>query len=226
MGDIYDSFGNVCMSDPHMMCVFAMFLTAKQNQPGSQLTIGGYDSRKVKVGAKWQSAKVVKYPGSDHYPYWTVSMPNFAIKAQDSVSENYCGASGCYAMVDSGTTFISAPRILWKRLRAIITKGKKCFIDLKAFEGAVKCKGTHDYEFPTLAFTFAPGAQMELKGEDYVECFKDGWCKPRLRLNSLETQHRVFIFGDFFIRKHYTIFDHSTRFLLFACATGYSNCKY
>jgi hypothetical protein len=127
-------------------------------------------------------------------------------------------------MLDSGTTFIGVPRDYWMHLRPVITKGRNCQYDFASFDGAVKCKGTAASKFPTISFTFGDGdttATFKLTGKDYVECFDDGWCKPRLTISSISDFEHLFIFGIFFMRKYVTLFDHGTRHMIFAEAVGY-----
>jgi hypothetical protein len=203
-----------------MHCVFSLFLTPKQNAPGSQLTFGGYDSSKVKPGSVWQAVSAVKLPGVNFWEYWAMAASDFSVG-----DETFCrGHGACYAIVDSGTTFIGVPKSLWMKIRPLITKGKECQFDLEAFDGAVKCKHAKAEEFPTVSISFGEGssiAHFKLTGKDYVECFTDGWCKPRLTISKLEPEDNLFIFGIFFMRKYVTLFDHETRHILFADAAGY-----
>ena len=61
-----------------------------------------------------------------------------------------------------------------------------------------------------------------------MECY-DGWapyeCRPRLRKNMDHPQENVYIFGDFFIRKYYTLFDRGAQQVAFACAAGRDDCR-
>jgi hypothetical protein len=70
-GHRQDIFGQICEANAGMSCVFSIYLTPKQNQPGSVLTIGGYNKNLENPTATWQFGKVVGYPEGDPPPYFT-----------------------------------------------------------------------------------------------------------------------------------------------------------
>ena len=57
-----DIFSKVISANQSVPPVFALFLTFNGNKKGSELTIGGYDSSKVKGGgySKWQVAHMYR----------------------------------------------------------------------------------------------------------------------------------------------------------------------
>ena len=142
----------------------------------------------------------------------------------------WCGGDGgCIAMIDTGTSFIGIGVFDWQRVAAAVTAGNDCVPWMRGLQ--YKCKVTQAQiatRFPTLYMHFAPNVALELKPSDYVECY-DGWapyhCRPRLRKNMDHPDMNVYIFGDFFIRKYYTLFDHSAKSVGFVCAAGRSGCR-
>ena len=138
-----------------------------------------------------------------------------------------CSSGGCIAIVDSGTTFIEVDGRFWDQTMNVVLKGKACVIDTRVMQYKCKVPYSARTSFPTLSFTFAPGAKLELRPEEYVDCYHS-WapytCRPRLRKH-IHTDVPFWIFGDFFMRKYYTAFDRDSKTLSFACAKGIKNCK-
>jgi hypothetical protein len=232
-GKNHDLFGKICEENPTMDCVFSIFLTSKVNTDGSQLTIGGYDPTKLQKKATWHWANAVPFPGK-LYTYWAVKMDQFTVRGSKTshgtaLAVNRCHLSGfaaffggCTALIDTGTTFIGVPGMLYLKVIADVIKGQPgCKPDGSGYRASYVCPATplKEKAFPALSFSFSPGAKLTLEPEEYVECFtKSGNCHPRLRQhngNGLE-----WVFGDYFIRKYVTIFDHSKRRISFACSTN------
>ena len=87
------------------------------------------------------------------------------------------------------------------------------------------CKGTTEAAFPTLSIELDDGGgRFELEGPDYVDCYRDsGHCYPCIRRNVLGD---FVIFGDYFLRKYYTVFDRGHRRVSSVCAVGApKSCK-
>ena len=209
-------------------CAFAFYMSFKPNTKGSQLTFGGIDGTKVKPGAAWYWSPVVPWPAST-IKFWTVGMSAF--KVGSAPGQTLCGGGGgsgggCVAMIDSGTSFIGIGLDDWRRVMFYVTAGKECALWMSGTQW--KCKVASHAAFPTLTLRFGGGVALELKGEDYVECYKS-WapytCRPRLRKNTEGQGTNGYIFGDFLVRKYYTVFDHVTRQVGFACAAGRANCR-
>jgi hypothetical protein len=70
------------------------------------------------------------------------------------------------------------------------------------------------------------------QGSEYVECFKS-WkpytCHIRIKKHAVSPGEapgsNFFVFGDFFLRKYYTIFDHESKKMAFACSSQVPGCK-
>ena len=80
------------------------------------------------------------------------------------------------------------------------------------------CRAVVQHDFPLLSFTFGQkGAAFELLPAEYVSC-EDTDCT--LRIVKHVSDRDLWIFGDLFIRKYYTVFDHTKgrKQLGFVCA--------
>jgi hypothetical protein len=236
-GQSSDLFGDLCRQNPAMDCVFSIFLTKKINSDGSQLTIGGYDPTKLKNNARWQWATSVPFP-QQIYSYWAVKMDAFVVQGSKSghgtaLAVNHCrtrggfsmmsflSPGGCTALIDTGTTFVGVPAMIFDKVIGDVIQGQTgCKPDGVGFRESYVCPITalKEKAFPRLSLTFSPGAKLSLEPEDYVECFaKSKKCHPRLRKH--DGQGLEWVFGDYFIRKYVTVFDHSRRRIAFACST-------
>ena len=107
-----DMFSHICAANrPAMRCCFAMFLSRHDNAKGSQLTIGGYDSRKVLPGAAWQYSAVVP---TMHYQrsltMWATAVTGIHVagSAAMPLGATACAGAGngCVALIDSGTSYL------------------------------------------------------------------------------------------------------------------------
>lgn len=226
MGSSSDTFGLICKANPGMTCVFAFYLTHHHNTKGSLLTMGGYDSTKVATGAKWQYAQVsTMQTYSDMFSFWSANLNGFHVDGQQP-STACTGWEKCSAIVDSGTSYLGVPYNHWDKIMNAVTAGKKC--RFTTGERQMQCTEADRTKYPTLTFRFAPNVLFELKGEEYVECYKT-WapyrCHIRIKNHAKIPGNNFFVFGDWFIRKYYTVFDHEAKQMGFVCATGVKGCQ-
>jgi len=151
--------------------------------------------------------------------------------------------SSCIAIIDTGTTFLSVAHKQWKRVSEFVTRGKECACRFEGDDPAVcglgwSCpKVLLATDFPTLRFEFdgtvegasATGTQrpaFELTGAEYVDCYAPpAGCLPRLKKHVTRSGMSFWIFGEFFIRKYYTVFDHGNHRMGFVCAKGQCDRK-
>ena len=158
--------------------------------------------------------------------YWAVAMTNFHV-AGSSHMTNFCGPDSnfdghCTAIVDSGTTFLAIAMGQFHRVMQMVLAGKDC--TFKPSMQQYSCQGgDSDIDsFPTLRFAFAPHAKFDVKPREYVQDmrkFGQGLV-PRLRNHATRNGLEFWVFGDFFLRKYYTVFDHGFLRLGFSCAKG------
>ena len=223
-----DLFSQIIRANPAMDPVFALYLTPHRNQQGSELSVGGYDPSKAAPTAAWHFVPVLKYPSAHMYTYWAVRMTDFhAEAAQGGASANACASLGeggasphCTAIVDSGTTFLAVGMRYFDGVMKDVLRGQP---DCR-FQSATQqyaCFGTSVASFPTLRFSFGKGATFHIKPSEYVQDMgAEQGLLPRLRKHNTGNGLQFWIFGDFFMRKYYTVFDHGFMRLGFACAVG------
>jgi len=128
--------------------------------------------------------------------YWEI--PLIGIKVGDDPVTDCDSASPCVAVVDSGTTFLSAPSSIARNL----------IQDLEA-----TCIN-HDNLLPiTYILRDSSGSAKEftLDPKDYMEATSDGSiCKPQIMPMDVQVpEGDLFILGDTFMKKFYTVFDRS-----------------
>ena len=212
-----DVFSTFIEQNPTMRPCFAIYLSRTSNEHGSELTVGGVDNSKAQPGAQWMWSDVVPFPAAS-YNYWAVQLTSFAIASRGSAGVQLCGGRSCVAIVDSGTTFISVAANKYEEVMRLLTKGKSCTAGASAAL-SYSCEAAQYSDFPTLSFSFGSGTAFELVPKDYVSC-TGAQCS--IRIVKHVSKMEIWIFGDFFMRKYYTVFDHAKgkKQMGFVCAIG------
>lgn len=125
-------------------------------------------------------------------------------------------ASDIKAIADTGTSLLALPTA---QITALV----------KQLPGTIKVPGAQEWEvecgkidqFPTLSFTIG-GKEFELEGSDYVlKITQSGVTECLLGLTGLDVpapRGPLWILGDVFLRKYYTVFDYGNNQLGFATA--------
>lgn len=175
--------------------VFGFYLPSSSTTEG-EMVIGGIDS--------------TKFTGSLQYVplaaenYWTVSLDSFTISGA-SVSTT------TKAILDTGTSLLAGPTADVAKIAA--TVGAKPFF-LNKKEYTIDCKNIPT--LPELVFTMG-GANYTLTGADYVINSGGGICLFAMTgIDIPAPAGPLWILGDVFIRKYYTVFDWGQKRLGFA----------
>lgn len=192
--------------------VFSLYLTQGEGTPGSQLILGGTDP-------KLHLDEVAFFPVERPHVFWSVNVSRVALV------ESYAAAAsplhrrvlatlcapeqhhlGCRAVVDSGTSLISGPTAAIERLREHIRVDESC--------------GNAD-ELPVLSFQFY-GKTFSLHPADYVVRVPVGdshACFLGLEAQDFpEQMGPMWVLGNVFLRKFYTVFDRDNDLVGFAMA--------
>ena len=108
---------------------------------------------------------------------------------------------------------------MFDAVMAPIIRGKSCRFMEPSQQYA--CAGTDVDAFPVLRFAFGK-AKFEFQPREYVQDLsaQGHGLVPRLRKHVTRNGLQFWVFGDFFIRKYYTVFDHGFLRLGFVCASG------
>ncbi|GAB9477549.1 Aspartic protease [Globisporangium polare] len=156
------------------------FYLGKSDGAAGELTFGGVDTTRY-TGA------LTYVPVTDK-TYWSVNL--------DSVGVNDQQLTGVTnAIVDSGTSFIYGPTDTISSLALLV--GATTYTD---GEYVVDCSGT----YPDVTFTLS-GNTFTLTQQDYI--FQDG---TTCLFAFVGSDDGLWILGDVFMRKYYTVFDWGT----------------
>jgi len=168
---------------------------------GGELTLGGVDSTKY-TGEFTYTPVTIK-------GYWQFGVSKVSVGGADF-------ASDIKAIADTGTSLLALPTA---QITALV----------KQLPGTIKVPGAQEWEvecgkidqFPTLSFTIG-GKEFELEGSDYVlKITQSGVTECLLGLTGLDVpapRGPLWILGDVFLRKYYTVFDYGNNQLGFATA--------
>ena len=128
--------------------------------------------------------------------YWTLSLDSVSISSNKLISSVYC-------IIDTGTSLITGPTKVIEQIATAV--GAKKVI---AGEYSIDCS----VSLPNLTFVLG-GKEFVLSGKDYrIE--SNGQCI--LGLMGLDINNGLWILGDVFIRKYYTVFDYGKKQVGFA----------
>eukprot|EP00392_Amoebophrya_sp_AT5.2_P014472 g14621.t1 len=184
--------------------IFAVYLggsrgsrSSRTAPPESEITFGDYHAERMASPMVWTP---VTQPG-----YWQVEISDLHLNNEPL---NLCAENGCQVAVDTGTSLLAGPSYI---VNALVEK----------LAVAPDCSNFHS--LPDLGFRF-----MEIP-EDYVEQGTDGMggmggeegCSLALMAMDIpRPKGPLFIFGDPFLRKYYTVFDRKNLRVGFALASA------
>lgn len=181
--------------------VFAFWLDRDPNAPsGGELTLGGID--------KTRYTGEINYIPVDKEGYWQFPMDNVQSGGQTIA----CGA-GCQAIADTGTSLITGPT------DDIVTIQRLIGAQFTLGQYMVNCSNID--QLPQLTFVIA-GKSFTLNGEDYILKISTlGHTMCLSGFMGLDMPARIgklWILGDVFIGKFYTVFDFGANRVGFATA--------
>jgi len=184
--------------------VFSSFLTTckpgEEQCDGSQLTLGGIDERKF-------TGEITYVHETNYQPklgYWLVEATGFKVAGNRVACTNKL--VGCPMVVDTGTSILTVPPLEWRAIKKLI--------------GTVNADCGNVAALPTLQFTFA-GKDFPLEPDFYVLRGSDerGGVQCQLGIQGMSIGvPGMWILGDPFLRKYYTVFDRDADRVGFALA--------
>lgn len=178
--------------------IFAFYLSSG-GKAGSVLTLGGTDSSLYTGEFSYvplaRAAKIL--------PYWLVSASDIKVGGTSTHACNWL--TGCYMVVDTGTSVLAGPPSAMDALIKQI--------------GNVKADCSNVASLPTIAVTMG-GKDFELGPDFYVLRAKDDSGKEQCQLGieGVNAGAPIWILGDPFLRKYYTVWDAELKRVGFALA--------
>merc|ERR1719159_278001 len=169
--------------------MFSVFFGATDSEE-SEITFGEFKNERMASELFWAP---VSNPG-----YWQVEMDDIAIKNK---RQNLCKGN-CQVAVDTGTSLMAGPTEI---INALIDK-------LNVANDCSNYKG-----LPDLGFILGDHI-LNLKPEDYIDKSEDGCSVALMTLDIPPPKGPLFIFGDPFLRKFYTVYDRENMRVGFALA--------
>mmetsp|Transcript_6606 Transcript_6606/g.15965 ORF Transcript_6606/g.15965 Transcript_6606/m.15965 type:complete len:336 (-) Transcript_6606:757-1764(-) len=175
--------------------VFSVFFGATDNEE-SEITFGEYKPERMASELFWVK---VTNPG-----YWQVAMDDICI---NNMPQNLCNNGTCQVAVDTGTSLMAGPMDVIERL-------------VETLNVATDCSNYHT--LPDLGFKMG-GHILNLRPDDYVDKGEDGCSVALMTLDIPPPKGPLFIFGDPFLRKYYTVYDRDSLSVGFALANHPDN---
>jgi len=160
----------------------------------SEITFGSYKKEQMATEIFWAPVTI---PG-----YWQVAMDDITL---DNKNLGLCGGSGghkCQVAVDTGTSLLAGPTDVVSSL-------------VEKLQVADDCSNLAS--LPDLGFIVGDHI-LNLKPEDYVAETSDRCSLGLMSLDIPPPKGPLFIFGDPFLRKYYTVYDRANMRVGFALA--------
>lgn len=169
--------------------MFSVFFGAEDDEP-SEISFGEYRKERMASEIFWVP---VTNPG-----YWQVSMEDITIKNERM---KLCEGN-CQVAVDSGTSLMAGPSDI---------------IDVLSDKLKVNTNCSNYGKLPKLGFIVG-GHILNLNPEDYIDKNEDGCSVALMTLDIPPPKGPLFVFGDPFLRKYYTVYDRKELKVGFALA--------
>lgn len=159
--------------------LFSVFFS-RDEAHGSEILFGAIDEERAMGDLMWAP---VTNPG-----FWQFAIADVCLNGEPS---GLCGSSGCQAALDTGTSLVAGPT---RHIRHILDK----------LRVAPDCSNFDN--LPHLGFAIG-GAVLDLAPHEYVDKSVDGCVLGLMALDVPPPRGPVFILGDPFLRKYYTVYD-------------------
>jgi len=184
--------------EKNMFSIYLAYDSDNQSHPGSELIIGGYDQ---------------KYMLSDDFTFfdlaqndsWTIGMVSFSLG-----NVTYNSRSNATTAIDSGTSYIGVPSNEWDNIFSALTAyDDSCQLTPDSPLTLCDCGSEEDIGFyPNLVVTLGDERNVQqfvIPPEYYVNYLPDFQVCSILLVNN--GGFDVWLLGDIFMQRYYTLFD-------------------
>ncbi|NXA53752.1 PEPC protein, partial [Nothocercus julius] len=180
--------------------VFSFYLSGQEGTEGGELLLGAVDSTLYTGDITWTPVTQAAY--------WQIAIESFSVSGQTS---SWC-SQGCQAIVDTGTSLLTAPQQVFSELIEYI--GAQADGD---GEYVVSCSNIES--LPTLSFVIG-GTTFPLSPSAYVLPSDGDTCSIGIEPTYLESEsgQPLWILGDVFLRSYYSVYDLGNNQVGFATA--------
>jgi saccharopepsin len=169
--------------------MFSFFFGAAEGEE-SEITFGQYRRERMSGELFWAP---VSMPG-----YWQVEMSDITIQG---APQDVCQGK-CQVAVDTGTSLMAGPTDIVEHLTDKLSVASDC---------------SNYATLPEIAFIVG-GHALSLQASDYVDKDDDDCQVAFMKLDIPPPKGPLFIFGDPFLRKYYTVYDRENMQVGFALA--------
>merc|ERR1712070_884482 len=178
--------------------IFSFYLASNEST-GSTLVLGGTDEQYYTGDFTYIKTAIAAHL----LPYWLISASSMKVGGKEAVKCNFL--TGCYMVVDTGTSVLAGPPSDVNELIAPI--------------GNVSADCSNVHTLPDITFTF-DGHDFVLEPSFYVIRAKDdkGVEQCQLGIEGVNAGVPIWILGDPFLRKYYTVWDSEEKRVGFAVA--------
>jgi saccharopepsin len=175
---------------------FSFYLKGEEGNSGSRFSVGQLDSGSYVGDLVYHDV----IPGSKH---WSIRLNSISVGGKDIPL--LCGAQSCPAVPDTGTSLITAPADVIDRLTEHIGNIKQDCSNIDRLPNIVFKIDQTNYELSPHDYVF-----KEVGDDGSVSCFEGYYgmnMPPSLGPNS----NRMFILGDSFLRRYFSVYDLNRR---------------
>ncbi|XP_059916141.1 gastricsin-like [Gadus macrocephalus] len=195
-------FDNMMSDNLLQSNIFAFYLSRGGAQ-GSELTLGDVDNNRYQGSIYWTPVTSESY--------WQIGIQGFQINGR---STGVC-SQGCQAIVDTGTSTLTAPGHYIGVIMQSIGAQRSQY-----GQYMVACSSVNN--LPTLSFVIS-GVALPLPPSAYIaQHHQNGYqyCSVNIGPTYLPSQsgQPLWIFGDVFLREYYSIYDRTNNRVGFATA--------
>ncbi|XP_060629046.2 gastricsin-like [Anolis sagrei] len=180
--------------------VFGFYLSGNEGSQGGELALGGVDTNLY-------SGQIVWTPVTQE-AYWQIGIQSFYIG--NSITD-WC-SQGCQAIVDTGTSLLTAPQQVFGELMQYVGAEQD-----SNGQYVVSCSNIQS--MPTITFVIG-GSSFPLSPSAYVLENNSGYCTVGIMPTYLPSQNGqpLWILGDVFLRSYYSVYDFGNNQVGFAAA--------